>query len=110
MDQLETTKWYTDWQSQEHASVFDSRSALDKVSLTAHFKSFNDVQLLDERLGSRDTTLLEVGCATGEFYRYLRSRHPRVNYYGLDVSEAAIARARAKYPLASWHLCDPAMP
>ncbi|MBI2361183.1 MAG: class I SAM-dependent methyltransferase [Deltaproteobacteria bacterium] len=47
---------------------------------------------------SRSVKLLEVGCATGEFYRYLCLRYPKVIYCGIDISEPAITRARDKYP------------
>lgn len=56
----------------------------------------------------RPLTLLEVGCATGEFYRYLRARHPHVRYHGTDISQPAIARAKAKYPAAPFFVTDPA--
>ena len=98
---LAETRWYQDWQHQEHASRFDGRSALSERDLVRNYEAFNDVRLLNERLDrSRPVTLLEVGCATGEFYRYLRIVQPQVRYYGVDISHAAIARAKEKYPEA----------
>ncbi len=95
------TKWYADWQHERHARHFDGRAALSDGDLVRNFASFNDVRLLGERLDrARPVTLLEVGCATGEFYRYLRLVHPQVRYCGIDISHAAIARAKEKYPKA----------
>ena len=95
------TKWYADWQHQQHASHFDGRASLPDADLVRNFASFNDVRLLGERLErSRPVSLLEIGCATGEFYRYLKIVHPQVRYYGVDISHAAIARAKEKYPEA----------
>lgn len=95
------SKWYEDWQHQEHARHFDGRSMLSDREVVRNYESFNDVRLLNERLDrSRAVTLLEVGCATGEFFRYLRIAHPQVRYYGVDLSHAAIARAKEKYPEA----------
>lgn len=80
---------------------------MDDKSLVRNYESFNDVRLLNERLDrSRKVSLLEVGSATGEFYRYLRLKYPNVDYYGIDISRSAIARAREKYPRARFFLSD----
>ena len=102
------TAWYKDWQSAEHAAVFDSRRALGAARLIRNYESFNDVRLIHEWLARPEAvSLVELGCATAEFYRYVRVRHPQVRYYGLDVSRAAIARAKAKYPQAQVFVCEP---
>ena len=81
---------------------------MDNRNLVRYYESFNDVRLLNERLDrSRRVTFLEVGCATGEFYRYLRIRYPQVGYSGVDISRSAIARAQEKYPRARFFLSDP---
>ncbi len=91
--------WYKDWQNTQHARIFDGRAGFDARNLVRDFQAHNDVRLLSERLDpQREATLLEVGCATGEFYRYLRVAHPRIGYWGVDISEPALARARNKYP------------
>lgn len=101
-------KWYSDWQDEEHARHFDQRVALNNRRLTLHFDSFNDVHLLNERLDrSREISLLEVGSATGEFYRYLRSRYPKLRYTGIDLSQPAVLRAQEKYPEGRFHVSDP---
>jgi len=100
-------KWYVDWQSEDHGRVFDGRRALSDKNLVRNYESFNDVQLLNERLDrARKVSLLEVGCATGEFYRYLRTKYPLVNYRGIDISRSAIARARQKYPQERFFVSD----
>ncbi|MDP3702761.1 MAG: class I SAM-dependent methyltransferase [Candidatus Omnitrophota bacterium] len=92
-------RWYRNWQHPAHAVQFDGRAHLDLRNLIRNYEAFNDVRLLNERVErSRAFELLEVGCATGEFIRYLRAKFPLVHYIGLDVSEPAIARAKAKYP------------
>lgn len=100
--------WYADWQNLEHPKHFDFRSTLDSPNLVRNYESFNDVRLLNERLDSgRDLVLLEVGCGTGEFYRYLRIRYPKVRYVGADISKPALERAREKYPEARFFLTAP---
>ena len=91
-----------------HAVLFDSRRRLSNAALVRCYESFNDVQLLRSFLaGSRKTRLLEVGCATGEFYRYLRVRYSGVCYYGIDISQSALERARQKYPEGTFFLSQP---
>ena len=90
---------YGCWQHLQHVEAFDARSLLDGRSLVTSFEVYNDVRLLRQHLERHErTTVLEVGCAAGEFWRYLRIRHPRAEYYGIDVSVPAIARAKGKYP------------
>lgn len=105
------TDWYGDWQSPGHVERFDARSQLDARNLNRNYEAFNDVRLLTEWLDpSRAVDLLEVGCATGEFARYVRLRFPRVRYVGIDLSEPAIARARAKYPETAFFVVDATRP
>lgn len=106
-----TSKWYQDWQTGSHTILFDSRSRLPARSLVRRFESFSDVRLLRRALlANPQARLLEVGCATGEFYRYLRIRHPGVHYAGVDISRAAVERARQRFPEGSFHLIQPDVP
>lgn len=101
--------WYSDWQSAGHAGLFDARSVLSPRSLIRNYESFNDVRILGEWLAasSGPATLLEVGCATGEFHRYLRLAHPQVEYHGVDISRPAIAKACEKYPQGRFYVTRP---
>src|SRR2546428_13020871 len=65
---------------------------------TTRDRLVRDVSLLNERVVPRHTTLLEIGCATGDFARYVRRRHRGIRYYGVDISRPAVARAREKCP------------
>jgi len=108
---MNDAQWYDDWQHAQHAISFDRRSGLSARNLARNYEGFNDVRLLRERLdSSRAIRLLEVGCATGEFSRYLRIRYPQVRYLGIDISQAAIARAKAKYPSQQFFAVHPAGP
>lgn len=103
--------WYEPWQRREHVSRFDYRVALDDRNLMRLYETLNDVRLFNERFTrAKPLTVCEVGCATGDFYRYLRLTFPRARYCGLDVSAAAIERARAKYPGVPFVACAPHTP
>lgn len=105
------TRWYADWQHPEHVERFDARSRLDARNLIRNYEAFSDVRLLKEWLDpSRALDLLEVGCATGEFSRYVRLRFPRLRYVGLDISAPAVARAKSKYPQTPFFVVDAARP
>ncbi len=49
-------------------------------------------------------SLLDVGCGTGQS-RQMYEQHTK-EYVGVDLSARAIATARARFPLADWHVAD----
>lgn len=100
--------WYVDWQNPEHVRLFDGRALLADAPLVKNYEVLNDVRLLKESFGPKELAgLLEIGCATGEFYRYLRIRYPKARYVGMDISQVAIQRAKEKYPGADFYVTDP---
>jgi SAM-dependent methyltransferase len=92
------SEWSSDWQHRQHAVSFDFRAAMPIGTLTREYESFSDVSLLKEAIRGGGADVAEIGCATGEFFRYLRAECPKVRYRGFDVSEPAIRRALDKYP------------
>jgi SAM-dependent methyltransferase len=107
---MNNTRWYIDWQNPQHAIELDLRCRLNNKNLVRNYECFNDVRLLNERVDpSRNLTILEVGCATGEFYRYLGIKYRNVNYYGIDVSQPAVERAKQKYPQGNFFCCEPSV-
>ena len=96
------------WQESEHADHLDERARYSLKELRFAYESFNEMQLFikyRDVLSGRNFT--EIGCATGELYRYLREYHPDVEYRGFDISDPAISRARSKYPEGRFDLCKP---
>lgn len=92
------------WQDQEHAREFDALSTFPDFLLQKRFESYNEVRLLRAHLPAiKGGRLYEVGCATGEFYRYAKLALAGFEYEGFDVSEPALARAREKYGPARFH-------
>lgn len=91
------------WAESDHADVFDYWRFIPRVTLRILYECFNEIRLLSDALRQHPAaTVLEIGCATGELYRYLRTQWPRVRYVGADISEPALARAAAKYPAATF--------
>jgi len=86
------------WNEENHAVLFDTLSIYPDFLVKKHYELFNEVRFLKEYQHEiSGITLFEIGCATGEFYRYLNKNMSRFNYHGMDVSKPAIARAKEKY-------------
>ncbi len=54
--------------------------------------------------------LLDLGCGTGELAAYLEDTGRAASYRGVDVSPAAIVRARERHPKAVFRVADLAAP
>ena len=71
------------------------------------YENFNEFRLFEEhRRELTGRTFSDIGCATGDLFRWLRSRHPEFRYHGYDISSSAIERARKKYPEGAFDLVD----
>jgi ubiquinone/menaquinone biosynthesis C-methylase UbiE len=91
-------QFYAAWKDEAHAVHFDGLRYIPTPLLVRRWEGFNEVRLLGELLRREPTlTVLEIGCATGEMFRYVSRRHPRATYIGTDISEPAINRAKEKF-------------
>ncbi|MFZ0312898.1 MAG: class I SAM-dependent methyltransferase [Candidatus Korobacteraceae bacterium] len=61
------------------------------------------VQVAESEL-STAATVLDVGCATGDFLHYVRSLYPTLVLTGIDISPEFVAKARAAVPDASFSI------
>ena len=55
-----------------------------------------------------NSTILDYGCGTGDFYRFLRRRGITVKYTGVDINENFINLARQKYPECAFSVLNDA--
>ncbi len=86
---------------------FDEVSMYPRPLMKKRFESFNEVRLLREHAQEiSGTTLFEIGCATGEFGRYVQQCLPRFRYTGYDISQPAIGRAVEKYGTDRYRLLE----
>src|SRR5512147_1420956 len=53
-----------------------------------------------------NSTVLDYGCGTGDFYRFLKRRSIQVKYTGVDINENFIALARKKYPECTFRVMN----
>lgn len=93
------------WNDNLHAEVFDYFSHYPSFLLKKHFESFNEVRLLNQYTKSiKGNRFFEIGCATGELYRYISLYLPQFEYHGFDISALAINLAKKKYGNLSFSL------
>lgn len=96
------------WQEPIHADFFDARARNSLRLLRRVYENFNEFRLFLENKGYiRGRHFVEIGCATGELYRYSRCCHPEFSYRGFDISRPAIERAIQKYPDGQFDVCRP---
>lgn len=92
------------WGDETHAKVFDYLSNRPNFLIKRHYERFNEGRLLKMCSNKiKGETFFEIGCATGDLYRYISTFMNRFNYFGFDISEPAIQRAKAKYPQVEFH-------
>lgn len=57
-------------------------------------------------IAGRVESVLDVGCAAGNFFSIFRELNPGISYQGIDTSSRMIEEARARHPGAVFHLGD----
>ncbi len=96
------------WHSKYHTKTFDFLAAQPFPLVKHYYESFNEVKLLKKfEQNISGNQFYEVGCATGELYRYISKYHKRFDYKGFDISADAIERATAKYGLGKFYAVSP---
>jgi len=76
--------------------------------LKYHYRRLNEIKLLKQNINNIiGNKLFEIGCATGELYRYFLNNHKKFNYSGFDISSPLIKRAHRKYPKDKFILLTP---
>lgn len=103
--------FYNAWKKEKHAEAFEYRKYFPTFVLAKVFENFNEIKLLNEVKKDRNEkfSLLDIGCATGEFYRYFSYRYLNINYVGYDISEHAVRRAKEKFPKVNFLVVDEAL-
>ena len=89
MNKQQIIKFYNDscedsefgWQASRWAS---EESQYERFAIAASFLLPN-------------CSVLDVGCGTGDFYEFLKSRYKGIRYKGVDFSELMIEKAKQKY-------------
>ena len=97
--------WGKAWQEESHAVRFDPQEPY--FWWRRSNENRNEFRLFEQH--SRELngrSVVDIGCATGDLFRWLQDRHPEFRYHGYDVSSTAIARAKEKYPEGEFDVVD----
>lgn len=95
------------WGDITHAEVFDYLANIPNRYVKKFYESFNETKRLNKYINQiKGNKFFEIGCATGELYRYIINYIPKLEYYGFDISEPAIRRAKEKYPQGRFELIN----
>jgi len=103
-------KYKEAWQKVEHSKQFGKSIKGKKTLLFLdRFKRYLPARCLNyavNSLGTQNVSILDVGCAAGDFYAYLESIRSSVNwtYEGVDISKPAIEIARKHFGEDLFHL------
>jgi SAM-dependent methyltransferase len=76
----------------EHGASCETLGWKDEESQRLRFKILSEIDNLN------GATLLDVGCAFGDLYRYLRNNRIKVHYTGVDIFNDFVEIARKRYP------------
>jgi S-adenosylmethionine-diacylgycerolhomoserine-N-methlytransferase len=81
----------------DHAGHMDAiyRSQRHIYDLTRKYYLLGRDRLIDELAPPRGGTVIEIGCGTGRNLIAAARRWPDARYFGIDISEAMLATARA---------------
>ncbi len=84
----------------EHGSGPNAVGWNDTQSQEARFVALCKVGDLD------NSSILDVGCGLGDFYKYLADRYKGIDYTGIDINPRYIALAKQRYPDANFEVTD----
>lgn len=95
------------WHEKTHANFFDGFYSFSDSGIKKLFESFNEIRIFRELKDQiKGKNLVELGCATGDLYRYINLYHKDISYSGVDISQPAIERAKLKFPNGRFFLCE----
>jgi trans-aconitate methyltransferase len=92
------------WKNKE---VFKDQLELNEKELDnypQHWKLF--LNAIEELVGMKKATLLDIGCGVGTYKELCRRHTPAIEYTGMDYSQEAIDIAQQKWGEDNWRVGD----
>ncbi len=90
----------------ENTSRFD-KFYINEDHFTEPKEYFKEaLKIIRPRLSGDGVSMLDIGCAAGDFLRYVHSEFPSVNIHGMDAFTGVLDEARARVPSAMFHQGD----
>ena len=98
-------EFYQGWNTKTHLNEFDGWNAQTDSYFNFVYGCFAEQQFLKRAFFAMpNPQILDVGCATGTTFRYIRNfaKGSDFDYLGVDLSQPAIDRAKSLYPTANF--------
>lgn len=92
---------YKGWNTSGHLETFDLWNGFSNRYFNYVYGSFAEQHYLNRAVRALDRPdILDVGCATGTTYRFLRNTNAEgtYTYRGVDLSEPAVRKSQSLYP------------
>jgi SAM-dependent methyltransferase len=81
-----------------HLKKFGDRPEALRWTPQGQLKRYHMIADIAPAKDLNNATVLDYGCGTGDFYKFLKRRGINVKYTGVDINEKFIALAKGKYP------------
>src|SRR5262245_27910761 len=81
-----------------HLKKFGDRPEALRWTPQGQLKRYHMLADIAEPAELNGSRVLDYGCGTGDFYRFLKRRGITVKYTGVDINENFIRLAKEKYP------------
>jgi len=81
-----------------HLKKFGDRPEALRWTPQGQLKRYHMLADIAQARDLNNATVLDYGCGTGDFYKFLKRRGINVKYTGVDINENFIRLAKDKYP------------
>jgi SAM-dependent methyltransferase len=81
-----------------HLKKFGDRPEALRWTPQGQLKRYHTLTDIAPAAELNNSTVLDYGCGTGDYYRFLKRRGIDVKYTGVDINENFINLAKSKYP------------
>jgi SAM-dependent methyltransferase len=81
-----------------HLKKFGDRPEALRWTPQGQLKRYHTLADIAPAAELNSSTVLDYGCGTGDFYRFLKRRGINVKYTGVDINENFVNLAKSKYP------------
>jgi SAM-dependent methyltransferase len=89
-----------------HLKKFGDRPEALRWTPQGQIKRYHTLADIAPSSALNNCTVLDYGCGTGDFYRFLKRRGIKVKYTGVDINENFIELAKKKYPECAFSVME----
>ena len=89
-----------------HLKKFGDRPEALRWTPQGQLKRYHMLADITPARDLNNSTVLDYGCGTGDFYKFLKRRGINVKYTGVDINENFISLAKKKYPECTFNVMN----